>query len=350
MNGVRGIPLNWVTSFVTKRKQYVSICHNNGLNTQTINSECVDVDIGVPQGSILGPVLFIIYLNDLDKISTNIHFTIYADDTSLIISDKVCQQLTQKCNVSLKILHEWFSENNLYLNSSKTHMVVFQNRQKQQQNLNVSLNNTQLESEDHVTFLGLQIDKFLTWKNHCTYLCSKLNSIVYQFKNLKTVLTTQQLLNLYHAQVDSRLRYGICFWDNSCLSSDVFICQKKIIRCIAGVAKIHSCREIFKSYGILTLTSIFIYELCLYIYKNKDNFKVNEAVHPINTRNKTDFHIPMTKLTLIMNSPNYIGLKLYNNFPTHIKNCDTVNSFKKNLKALLITGVFYRLNEFIIMN
>lgn len=118
---------------------------------------------------------------------------------------------------------------------------------------------------------------------------------------------------------------------------------------MTGILNTDSCKNIFKKYKILSLPSLFIYELCLYIFKNKDRFLYNKNVHAINTRQKHDFHIPFQRLNVTFNSPNSLGLKVYNKLPLDIKESSTFFEFKKRLKTYLADKCFYRLDEYFCM-
>ena len=128
--GIRGTPLQWFRSYLTNRHQYVE--YNN------VNSELLSISTGVPQGSILGPLLFIIYMNDISKASDKFHFILYADDTSLVeplssftvtLPENI-NNISTAINSELKLISEWLALNKLSLNVKKTKMMLFHNRQK----------------------------------------------------------------------------------------------------------------------------------------------------------------------------------------------------------------------------
>src|SRR3978361_34601 len=119
---------------------------------------------------------------------------------------------------------------------------------------------------------------------------AKLNSYSYLFKTFRRVLHIDQLRMLYHAQVGSRLRYAIIHWGNSSPATDVFIRQKRVVRSLLGLRSLESCRHAFKSLRILTLASLYILEVSLYIFKHKHSFIRNRDIYGINTRGKNDFH------------------------------------------------------------
>lgn len=347
--GIRGTPLSWCQSFLQNRKQYVSIEHQFDGGKRRFESDNSEVNVGIPQGSILGPILFVLYVNELVDVAPNIHFTLYADDTSIVMSHGSLETLQVECNCALERLHKWFSSNDLFVNASKTQALLFQTRQRSLQALSdVSINGDSLPFGDSARFLGVTVDRFISWKPHCRALRAKLNSIAYQFRVLHSVLTVQQLLALYHAQVGSRLSYGVRFWGGSTMASDILLCQKKILRNIKNVPTTYSCKNLFRDFNILTVTSLFIFEICVYVFLNKLKFKRNFMVHNFNTRNKLDFYIPTCNLNLIKNSPNVLGPKLFNNLPVNLKNNNSLLGFKKGLKKYLVSKSIYSLDEFFV--
>lgn len=345
--GVRGISLKWIESYLLNRKQYVSVTNTTYNTNDCANSEALEINMGVPQGSVLAPILFLLYINDLDALNSLAHFTFYADDTSIIISDKNISILETKCNILLKNLSNWFCENSLFLNAEKTQAITFHNIQRKCDYLDLQADNTIISTSAlNVKFLGINIDSCLNWKNHCESLVSKLHSIVYQFRNLKHVLNNHQLRNLYFAQVDSRLRYGICFWGVSTLSNDVFLAQKRVLRCMTGLSSRDTCKNMFKECEILTLPSLFIFELCLYVFKNKNKFARNKDLHDVNTRQKHGYYIPFNKLNISIKAPDSLGPRVFNNLPEEIRHCNGLSLFKNRLKIFLIDKTFYKLEEY----
>lgn len=346
--GIRGVTQNWLLSFLQGRKQFVSLAVNSNNEFTEIRSDYINVDMGVPQGSILGPVLFILYVNQVDSAIVNCHYTSYADDFSLIISESNTSMLEMKCGDILGRISRYFNEHDLFFNADKTEVLRIHNPQNKIESINFNVNNVNMtNTHESVRFLGIELDEHLNWKSHCHKIVSKLNSLKFVFINLRSVLEEHQLINLYYAKVDSVLRYGVCFWGNSTSSSDIFIAQKRIIRCIARIASRESCKLFFPKYNILTLPCIYIYEICVYIFINKETFQLNGDSYHYNTRQKNQFRIPFAKLKLTYNSPKYMGLRIFNKLPDSLRYINNIRSFKSNLKKFLIEKHFYSLNEFI---
>ena len=304
-------------------------------------------DIGVPQGSILGPILFLIYINDLDIFLNNSPLTMYADDTSLIVSGATASEAEAKANALLISLQQWFCANKLYLNPNKTQIMVFHNYQNKNNNkVNIKIDNKTLMQVSTIKFLGVHLSENLNWSAHCFYISKRLSSVSYQMKVLRTILNVNGLKTVYFANAHSLLSYGIIFWGNSSHSQDVFVAQKRIIRSLMKMRQRESCRQIFKQLKILTMASVYILEVAKYIYSNKINFNSNSSVHSHDTRNKNKFRLPKYSLTLSQNYITYIGLKIFNILPSEIKNKQSIKQFEFTLKKFLLLHSFYSLDEF----
>lgn len=346
--GVRGVPLEWVSSYLRDRPQYVSVSNSiDKCSMQEVNSSLKYINIGVPQGSVMAPILFNLYIEDMVRaLDPACMSTLYADDTSFALTDISDRELENKVNLNLDRLLNWYGVNSLYLNPTKTNYIRFHTYQKQCNSLNLSINNIQLERVSSAKFLGIVIDENLSWKEHCCTVVSKLNSCCYLFRGLRDVLTTEQIVTLYHAQVGSMLRYGVIFWGASTMIEDVLVGQKGVVRCLLGLGRRESCRNVFKTLGILTVVALYILELCVSIYKRKHQFVQNRDVHNFNTRQKDRFHIGHSRLNVCKNSPNSRGIQIFNSLPSYVRDSNSLNSFKGRLKKLLLERTVYSVGEF----
>ena len=156
--GIRGALLKWFESYLTNRTQYVFL---NGVSSDTMPMSC-----GVPQGSVLGPLLFLLYINDLPNISDKLKFFLFADDTNIYYESDNLKSLEKIVNQELKSLSLWLNVNRLALNVSKTNFVIFRSSQKtMNHNVTLILNRKAIEQKDHVKYLGVLVDEHLTWKH-----------------------------------------------------------------------------------------------------------------------------------------------------------------------------------------
>lgn len=208
--GIRGIAHDLIKSYLSDRYQQIKATDEN--NDQ-IFSNWDRIVRGVPQGSILGPLLFILYVNDLPDVSNNTVLS-YADDTSIIISGESTEDLKRKTVNSINQVKEWFDENILTLNLEKTQIINFHAAYQEEQEMNITINGTQITNTQTVKFLGIILDTRLTWKNHIDYLAPKLSILCYQLRTLQHNVSTTIALNVYHSYIQSRRKYGIIFWTN----------------------------------------------------------------------------------------------------------------------------------------
>ena len=343
--GIHGIYSNWFKSYLTDRKQKVQI---QPPNLSEVSSKWGIVKHGVPQGSILGPLLFIIYINDLPTTINSLSQPIvFADDTSVIISSKNIEDFYSVANVVLSHMSKWFIANKLVLNLDKTTVIKFLTNNLPQYPLNIGYNGKDIEETISTKFLGLQIDNHLNWKTHIEQLIPKLSAACYAVRAMIHISNLLTLKSIYFAYFHSIMSYGIIFWGNSTDSKKVFILQKKIIRIMTGSKQRDSCRSLFKRLEILPLPCQYIFSLMVFVAKNQGNFQTNSGVHGINTRNKNNLHKPNANLSCFQRGAYYSGIKIFNKLPCNLKNLiGNVVQFKIGLKNYLNAHTFYSLDEF----
>lgn len=333
--GIRGPALNFLSSYIKNRSQVVYVNGTEG-NKYPINA-------GVPQGSILGPFIYLVFANDLAlhiKSKFNVHITCYADDTNFLVVQKSPDAVM---NVSKDLYRDiiiWSEKNRLTLNKEKTATVSFR--------YNIEPNHTdEFLIADSVKILGVIFDRNLTWAAHIDSLCAKLGKGCYGMRNLKNHCSKDTLLTFYYSNIHSHLRYGIMLWGlSTTYARRAFILQKRVIRIMESLHPRESCRESFKTLKILTLTGIYIYEICCYVFKNKSTFLTNQTNHNYQTRFKGQLIPHQHSTALYQKSVFYNGCKIYNHLPADIKNSNSLFIFKKRIKNLLIEMCLYDVNEF----
>lgn len=343
--GIRGNVLDLLTSYLSKRKQLTAITNLNLKTKEEITylSKERTVYFGVPQGSVLGPLLFLIYINDLPK-AIDFPITLFADDSTIIIACDKPESYEADVNNAVTSIITWLNNNNLRINLGKTQIMHFGHK-KPSSKMEVQYQKNKINDVDSAKFLGLIIDRQLNWKDHIEGLCKKISSSSYALYKLAPTVNTDALLTAYHGLVASVLRYGIIFWGNSTNREAAFKAQKRSIRAMFRLQVTDSCEPFFKKYKILTLPSMYIYETALFVKLNAHLFPNLSDTVKRNRRNDM-LRGRRAKTALMWKSIFCIAPQVFNKLPKQMKKLN-LNGFKKELKELLCKKCYYNLNDFL---
>lgn len=339
---IEGQALSWLASYLRDRSQKVVL----RTNTEEYHSELLKVKAGVPQGSVLGPLLFIIFLNDIDKKLDSDFIALFADDTSIVLSADNTTQLSAKASNCVSRMQQYCTKNSLVLNVNKTEVISFSAIERQC-SLLVRYNGTSLKNSQLVRFLGIQLDPNLGWHSHIEKVVKTLSTQCFVFWRLRGCVSEQVMLSYYYAFVYSTLSYGILCWGNARNINDVLIIQKRIVRTISFMQQRESCRTVFPKLGILTVISIYILQSVIYIKNNISKFHKVSDCKSYNLRYGDTLHLPKHGLSLTASGSYILPIKLYNQLPLSIKCISNINLFKKRVKCLLTNHAFYSVNEFL---
>ena len=344
--GVRGIPNLLLKSFLTDRYQYVN--YNNS------NSSMHGINCGVPQGSILGPLLFLIYVNDIDNISRILNFILFADDTNILYSNPDFRSLIKNINSELNSLSDWFKANRLSINLKKTHFINFGYKTVPSDNVEyetkLSFDQEIIAEVDHTKFLGILIDKKLTWLQHVNHISLKIARSLCTLSKLRYKLPKKCLLTLYYTLIYPHLNYCIIMWGSAAKTVllKLVLLQKRAVRLIDNASYLSHSDPIFSKLLILKLNSLYKLSCIIFMYKIKYNHIPNVCNDLVLINNTSSslyslrtidyFLIPNHRTTLRSRCIKIQGPKLWKSIPDSLMAVTTLNAFKKQVKLSLTTS------------
>ena len=334
--GIRGKALDWFKSYLAQRRQYVSyggVCSNTK-----------SVEYGVPQGSVLGPLLFILYSNDLAITLKNCHTILFADDTTIYTTGTHLPDIFTHINNNLEVLNDWFRANKLSANPSKTKTILYSKRgRRPNQNLNIYMDGQILERVKTTKFLGVHFDEHFTWEYHIRHCRKKILQGTFAINTTKHILSEKHLKILYYSLVYPYLHYGILLWGNALIKHirGIQIAQKKCVRAIFGAKFNASSSPIFKQLGLLKFLDIYELYTCLFMYNFVNEglprpllgiYQYHRDIHDHNTRHSTDPRTPSANSDSLRKSFLCQGPKLWASLDGCLKDSRTKSLFKTRLK------------------
>ena len=333
--GFRGKFKDFLLSFIKDRKYFVNI---NGKNSETKT-----VNIGVPQGSTLGPLLFLIYINDMDSCSDKITLSQFADDSTIThVTNNIIEAIHTIEEEFDKIL-EWLAANKLIINLDKTHLMLFTNKKPRPKSISINAKGQTINEITETKFLGVILDNALNWNAHIQYISKKISKSVSLLKMLKFTFPTRILKSLYYSFVYPYFNYCNLIWGGA---ADTHIkplvqLQKKCTRIISKVGYLDHTEPLFSELKLLNIEQIYNLNCSKFIFcsENKikytefsDRIRTNGSYHRYPTSTRNELRNPLIRKTRFKKSFFNHGINMMKILPDNIKYAKSLSTFKRKIK------------------
>lgn len=320
--------LKLFSSYLSNRSQQVTV--------NDVASTFLNIKIGVPQGSILGPCLFLFFINDLSLLHLSGSLQLYADDAVLLYSSSSQQNLCQQMQSDLSMIETWFSTNRLVLNHDKTKCMFFGNKIYSDYIFqNLKYDGNQIMKVESINYLGLIIDNKLKWNDHINNIKSSIIPYIFAINKIKHYLPKEPLMLIYNAYILSRLTYLSPIWSGCSQNklNDLVILQKKVLKFIIRVPYLYPTILLFSHF--ISLEILFTRNLLVLIYQminglikhNLDILKVTD-LHHYGTRRISHYRVDSFSTSMSNNNVLYRGLLKFNSLPSEIKSAKSISIFK----------------------
>ncbi len=338
--GIRGITLEWFKNYLFGRKQYVFL---NGTSSTTSDVVC-----GVPQGSVLGPLLFIIYINDIINCSDIFNFILFADDTNLFYSYDNFAQLQNTVNNELSKLSEWFRANKLSLNVVKTHYMLFGYKPiPKTLKLNINLDGKDIEKADSTKFLGVFFDDKLKWNVHISHIVNKISRGLGILGRVRNIVPFDVLKTLYFTLIYPYIMYCCLIWGGAAAttSNRLTVLQNRAVRLITKSPFRASAGPIFRRLDLLQFKDIRNFQLAVFMYKCKHKLLLPKSCfeycpvnlcHPYEMRCSHYFYAFPFRTSLREQCISVQGPKLWDSLPDVVSSCNSLETFKREVVKFFV--------------
>ena len=326
--GIRGLPLNLISNFLSNRSTTVRI--------DSEYSQPKPLIIGLPQGSVLSAILFILYINDLPNISNKFKSILFADDTALCFSNTNQNQIYETCNTELMKFFSWTISNRLSVSLEKTRTLTVTTRQNFTPG-NISMDTVNLTNEHTFKYLGILLDDKMKFSAHIQYISGKISKGIGILFRIRDCVPHQVLKSLYYSFIFPYLSYGVIIWGGT---YDVHLkplitLQKRSLRIINKKPYREHTNPLFIQNNILKLHDLYKFNLGIHFYKNK-LYENLTRTHTYSTRFRSNLLPSFNRLVVTKQSIYEQGAIVWNEIPAPIKNAQTLPKFKRMLKAHFI--------------
>lgn len=336
--GIGGKVLNWIKGYLTDRKQVTKI----GDTT----SPPIEVKHGVPQGSILGPLLFLVYINDIDKFVDCDYIHIFADDTLISVSDENLDRVLFKINSVLRSLNKYLKMNKLKLNVNKSKAMIITTPYKYNQisnnQISIEINNEQIEIVKEIKYLGFMLDNHLLFSGHFEYIKKKILKKLYFFSRVSQHLSLNSRITVYKTIIQPHFEYCptlLYFFDFNKMSQLQKL-QNRAMRIILRCNRMTPISMMLQTLDLLKVERRLYYLVMTYIYKMINNLLPTyfceyitfaNGIHTYNTRSQNNLYVSRQNHSYNVKSLFFKGFIHYNGLPENIKKSKSLSEFKRTL-------------------
>ena len=338
--GIRGPANDWFSSYLKDRTQFVSILG--------FESDTKKILHGVPQGSVLGPLLFLIYINDLHFSIKNSKVFHFADDTNLLNIGKSPKSMQKQINADLKILYNWLLANKISLNSDKTEIIFFHKPGEKIPDLLIKMNGHRIFPSKYIKYLGVYLDETLNWGSHCCTLSKKLKRANGMLCKARHFVPKDELKTLYYAIFSSHLTYGSQIWGQvtTSFNHNIFKLQNRALRIITFSDFRANSSPLYIDLKVLKLRDHITIQNCLFVHDSLKNispkcfcayFNLAKNVHSFCTKSNSLGCLFVPKSTTIRYGIYSITNKCISNWNAFTKalQLNLINISRSNLKIKL---------------
>ena len=296
------------------------------------------IDRGVPQGSIMGPLLFLMFFNDFPnfvKIDKSVECIAYADDATIMVRGKNFEEVIMRSDEVLERVRVWAAANQLSLNENKTVRMAF------------SFRSIEFEQEENTRFLGICVNPpFLKFDDHANCVGSRISRSIFVLRQLATAVTPEILRSAYFALIHCHITYCILAWGNSPASEYIFKMQRRAVRVLGRIGFRDDCKHTFMDLQVLTLPCEYILACIMYANTQKHTLDTNSNYHDYETRGRHDIRPDFCRLTRTQRGFLQVSVTLFNKLPPDSRNL-TNTALKSRLKRFLLAKAYYSIRDFL---
>lgn len=334
--GLKGTLHSLLKSYLYNRQQYVK--------QGEVISGLLTNPYGVPQGSVLGPLLYSLYVLSLQAANLQGKYFTFADDTALIYTGRNEVGLQTLVNEDLDTYLKWLYCNRLKINIDKTKYLLFKQKNTNFNNVEIRINNITLEKVSSIKYLGLIVDENLNWHQHISKICNKITPMFSVLFKCRHYLNNKTKYLIYNSFFLSHLRYLIPVWGTCCQTAfkDIQVLQNKILKILFNYNKLTSTVTLYSELRVAMANKILELEQCKLVYKiihntqkNNLSFSFTRDVHNHFTRSLNNIYPINSRTNFALNCPMQSASKSYNKLPDNIKSAQSYNIFVNKLKQHL---------------